>query len=383
MTRPLFIIGIARGGTNLVARALDEHSGVIVALDALLPFFRLWRNLACLRDLPTEAKSRFDAAAPFQDYYFHDDGPALLRALLAADGALTVTPQELADLREAVVARAALERPDLAPLLAKLGGANIVEIFASIVEIVSGWKHGGSRALAYTAFKELWAIDFLPALARMLPEARFVVIHRDPRAVVTSLLAMGRKDPTQLAHSISYMRHWRKQVVLARAFADDPAYAARLVQVRFEDFCEKPEPELARLCGFLELDVEPAMLKPGGEWAGNSSFGPRQADIDTKAVERWRTRIAPALSATVDFHCGREMRMIGYKPEGDFETLTPSIVETVRDFDANPGKWRSDACDWQTGLAWECLRQSISSRGERAFPEEILKKCFLVAGQSA
>jgi hypothetical protein len=376
MAQPLFIFGVARGGTNLIARALGEHSRVIVALDALLPFFRLWRNLACLKGLPEDARRRFDPAAPFQDYYFHPDSSALLDTLFKAEGALPVTPHERAELREAVVARAALERPDLAVTLANLDGSAIREIFGSIVDIVRRWEtHEKKSKVAYTAFKELWTVDFLPALARLLPEARFIVIHRDPRAVVTSLLAMGRKDPTQKAHAVSYMRHWRKQTVLTRAFLKDPAYRACLASVRFEDLCERPEQELARLCDFLGIGLEPAMLNPGGDWAGNSSFGPRQASIDASAVERWRATIVPALLETIDFHCGPEMRMIGYAPDHDAAVLTPGIVETVRAFDADPGKWRSDVWDWQTGLAWECLRHQTTMKN---WPEDIARRCFLI-----
>jgi hypothetical protein len=373
MARPLFIFGIARGGTNLIARALAEHRQVAMVLDILMPVFRLWRNLACAAGLPDDAKRRFDPAAPFQDYYFHRDGAALLQTLFAAGGDLPVSAQARAELREAVVARTALEHPDLAQTMGKLDGATISAIFSSILEIVR--DQGGRADLAYVGFKEVWTIDFLPALARLFPEARFIVIHRDPRAVVTSLLAMGRKDETQKAHAVSYMRHWRKQVVLAQAFAADRSYGPRLAGIRFEDLCAKPGLELARICESLGIGVEPEMLRPGGDWPGNSSFGPRLAHIDAQAVERWRSTIAPALLETVDFHCGREMRMIGYKPDHERGVLTPGIVETVREFDADPGKWRSDACDWQTGLAWECLRQQTETM---AWPEDLARRCFLI-----
>lgn len=384
MAQPLFIFGIARGGTNLVARALAEHRQVALVLDILMPLFKLWRNLAFLKGLPDDAKRRFDPAAPFQDYYFHPDAEALLHTLFAAHGSLPVSPEARAELREAVGARTELEHPDLAATMAKLDGATIKDVFASIFDIVRGrYQRDGKNEIAYVGFKEVWTIDFLPALARLFPGARFIVIHRDPRAVVASLLAMGRKDPTQKAHPVSYMRHWRKQVVLARAFAEDPAHGRRLAAVRFEDLCETPEKELARLCDFLDIAMEPGLLKPGGDWTGNSSFGPRAAHIDTNAVERWRATIEPALRETVDFHCGREMRMIGYAPDHDDGPLTPGIVEAVRAFDADPGKWRSDVWDWQTGLAWECLRQSISTQRERGFPDDLLKKCYLLAGKSA
>lgn len=373
MMHPLFIFGIARGGTNLIARTLDEHSKVTVTLDILMPVFKLWRNLACLDRLPEEAKRRFDPASPFQDYNFHPDGAALLDAVFAADGALAVPPVARDELRQSVAARAALEHPEFAGSLAQLDGATIRDIFTSIIGIVSAGG-GATAELAFTGFKEVWTIDFLPALARLFPAARFIVIHRDPRAVVASLLEMARKDETQRAHSVSYMRHWRKQVVLADAFTRDPVIASRFASVRFEDLCDHPADELARLCECLGIAFEPGMVRPDAGWEGNSSFGPRQADIDARAAERWRAAVAPDLRDTVDFFCGREMRMIGYKPvyEGG---LNAGIVEMVRTFDADPGKWRSDAYDWQTGIAWECLRQQIAITGQ---PDDIAGRCFLI-----
>lgn len=378
MVEPLFIFGIARGGTNLIARALAEHKQIVMALDILMPLLKLWRNLAYDRGLPEPARCRFDPGAPFQDFYFNPDGPALLNTLLSAHGTLEVTSSMLVDLREAVAARAALERPDRAESLRSLTGATIGDILTHLISIVQSWgERDGKASVLYAGFKEVWTVDFLPALARHFPTAKFVIIHRDPRAVVMSLLAMAKKDPTQLAHPISYMRHWRKQVELTLQFSATPEYAARLTSVRFEDLCDRPREELARICALLNIDVETAMLQPGGEWEGNSSYGPRQADIDTGAIDRWRVAIDPVLLETVDFHCGREMRLTGYVPESEGTTLTAGIVETVRHFDANPGKWRSDFGDWETGLAWECLRRALSLQDEHPLANSLRQKCYL------
>jgi len=55
----------------------------------------------------------------------------------------------------------------------------------------------------WVGMKEVWIIEFLTPLARAYPEARFIVIMRDPRAVIASMQALARSDPSQLAHTIA------------------------------------------------------------------------------------------------------------------------------------------------------------------------------------
>ena len=54
MPRPIFVLGLARSGTNLLARILDRHPQVCVALDPLMPVFRALRN-AVIPSSPPDA----------------------------------------------------------------------------------------------------------------------------------------------------------------------------------------------------------------------------------------------------------------------------------------------------------------------------------------
>ena len=108
MPRPLFVLGIARSGTNLLARMLDRHPQVCVALDPLMPVFRSLRNAVILSTLPAADRKGFTPESPFQDFYFDPAGPAMLDALLDGDAGLPLPPDELARLQQAVPERAAL-----------------------------------------------------------------------------------------------------------------------------------------------------------------------------------------------------------------------------------------------------------------------------------
>ena len=61
--------------------------------------------------------------------------------------------------------------------------------------------------------------------------------------------------------------------------------------VRYEDFCRQPESELRRICTFLGLDFEPAMLLPAEQEHHfiHSSMSPYLKNSNEIRVdERWR-----------------------------------------------------------------------------------------------
>jgi hypothetical protein len=102
---PIFIFGIARTGTNLIARMLDAHPQVAIALDPLMPLFKHFRNAVVRRTAPAAIASRFDPASSFQDFYGDADGPPLLDLMLAADLDLPLDQDELAALRQSIAER--------------------------------------------------------------------------------------------------------------------------------------------------------------------------------------------------------------------------------------------------------------------------------------
>lgn len=119
-------------------------------------------------------------------------------------------------------------------------------------------------------------VGFLSAL---YPDARFVHIVRDGRAVVNSLIATdwwrGWQGPQQWRwgelspeHAAIWQRHDRSFVALAAiqyniilnaidaAAADLPA--ERYLELRYEDLCAEPAATLRKVCGFAGWSWSPA-----------------------------------------------------------------------------------------------------------------------------
>jgi hypothetical protein len=97
----------------------------------------------------------------------------------------------------------------------------------------------------------------VPALAELLPRARFVIVVRDPRAVIASLIRVaerqGRPQPGP--------RAMRGHVARFRSFYARPmaAFAGRhrdrVAWVRYEDLVTRPRETARRLGAFTGIDL--------------------------------------------------------------------------------------------------------------------------------
>ena len=94
----------------------------------------------------------------------------------------------------------------------------------------------------------------MPSLAAVLPEAHFIHVIRDPGDTALS----WRKTwfaPSQDLRALG--EAWRRHVEAGRR---DGGTLRRYTEVRFEQLVRQPERELQRLCEFLSLPWDPAML---------------------------------------------------------------------------------------------------------------------------
>lgn len=301
-SRPLFIFGTARSGTNLLAGMLNAHPQVGIMLDPLMPLFRLWRNAAL-----TRAGIAVAPGLPFQDGYFREQGTAMMDAVLDTDTHHAVAASQLPALTAAVQARMALEHPELAPIMDGWHGDTVDLLFRNALKRFSDAIPGPQHDRIWCGIKEVWVSDFLPALAQAMPDARFLLIERDPRGVLASLIGLARKDASQAAHLVSYLRHWRKLAVLAQRFSSLPELSQRVHLVTYEKLAQNPAAVIGQVATFLDLQTDPAMLYPqsinGSARASNTSFD-ASGPISTQSIEHWRSTLSPDELALTDALCG-------------------------------------------------------------------------------
>ncbi|RJQ83010.1 MAG: sulfotransferase [Desulfobacteraceae bacterium] len=369
--KPIFILGVARSGTNLLARVLNRNPSVTVALDPFQPLFRSLRNALVAFHAPERIRRWFSPTTPFQDFYFHPDGPILLDIMLSGEAGFPLGNEELSILQPKIAERAALESPELARRLRTLEGEDYAQLLWNGFNIIAGM----SPRTMWAGCKEVWIVDFLPLLARAFPQARFYFIERDPRAIVASLLALSRKDPTQAAHVPSYLRHWRKNIALTRRFQADPVLCKRFTLVSYEQFVAEPSSVAMRICDELGIEFSPAMLELTADgWRGNSSFNHEGRDIYTHTVNRWREILPEQVVQAADFLCGPEMMLTNYQPAA--EPSPEKALSFIMEANKNPGSWRSDNADLSVDFGGELIRHFFLQSNE-IHDEQLIRRCFL------
>ena len=103
-------------------------------------------------------------------------------------------------------------------------------------------------------------------LLEMFPDARFVFVVRDPRDILASMQEVKRRHRSENIKPPTYLRsvraccreinrYWKAGMA---ALESDPD---RVLVVHYEDTVTQPESAARRLCSFLGLTYEPAMLR--------------------------------------------------------------------------------------------------------------------------
>ncbi len=166
---------------------------------------------------------------------------------------------------------------------------------------VSGWLDAYRRTTGKPRVLEKTPpnVNVMNWVLACFPDAQFLHIVRDPRAVVSSMqeareARLGRATVEQGA------RFWNTLVgkAVRRGGRMPPG---RYLEVRYERLLAEPPSEFARILAFLQEPAEPLI-----------EFVERETD-PTRA-ERWRDLLADEDVVAVEEICAELMRDLGYRP---------------------------------------------------------------------
>lgn len=210
-------------------------------------------------------------------------------------------------------------------------------VFASVTPLTgTAVARAFYRAYAERHGKPRWG-DKTPAYAksmrrieRLLPEAHFVHLIRDGRDVRLSRVHRAVDPPPIEIHA----RRWRRRIERARRISQD---LSRYMEVRFEDLITSTETTLRRICDFVSLDYDSAML------AYHESAGERLQEMahelpedaeherrpgtrlerkrssmrppDPSMIGRWRRQMSAAEVAAYESEAGDLLGELGYPVE--------------------------------------------------------------------
>jgi hypothetical protein len=167
--------------------------------------------------------------------------------------------------------------------------------------------HAASRGKPSSGDKTTGNARAFGLLADLFPRARFLHMLRDPREVCMSLAL----QPWQRDGLAGAAMTWRDHVGRARAAAR--RLGTRVLEVRYERLVARPEAELERVCAFLGLPFEPAMLAyPSSPERLRSSAGTRADERLRPGVRRWREELSRDDVSLIELVAGPLMDDVGY-----------------------------------------------------------------------
>jgi hypothetical protein len=147
-------------------------------------------------------------------------------------------------------------------------------------------------------------VSCIGQLAAHFPSARFVHIVRDVRDVVLSARDAWGKDMLRAA------QRWSDDV--GRGMTAGREVGARYTWLRYEDLTADPAAALRRLCNFLGLDFQPAMLDL--DRAPENLGAARQVrGILPNNTRKFLARLTPRQLAAIESIAGARAEEIGYQ----------------------------------------------------------------------
>jgi hypothetical protein len=155
-------------------------------------------------------------------------------------------------------------------------------------------------------------------IARLYPDAWFVVTVRDPRAVAASYRAAGRTWAKRWARlgMVAVARNWVQGMQAAREACE---VHGRVVLVGYEKALADPEAAVRGLFQALGLPIDQAAAaayvqacRPEAMRQRHVATGTNAGFIRTAQAESWRRELSGRRIATVEAIAEAEMRVFGY-----------------------------------------------------------------------
>lgn len=198
-------------------------------------------------------------------------------------------------------------------------GASREQIQAEIDRCVYE-RHGQSiPELLESEGKSVWGLkdpqltEHLPALKQFLPEARFIIIIRDPRAVVRSYIENAWGLGT---NCYTGALRWHREVKEQLEF--EQALPGKVMKLRYEDLILHQRRSLERICEFLELPFDEAMI----DYTKKRSFVSHNRQSvntfrapDPAIVTKWMNELSQHEIKVVNTVCSDLMQILDYREE--------------------------------------------------------------------
>jgi len=275
--RMLFILGRGRSGTTLLSHLLNRHEAIVVPPEGF--FIKdLARRYA---EIPASGRRRRRLQRDFFGEYRRRSWG--------------ISPQRLAE------------------ELATHPGAMRFETFCQLIYgLYADTCQRPIEPVRWLGDKNPHYALFARELAEVFPEARFIFLTRDPRDNVHSYLQV----PFDAASVEALAYRW---TIYNRAILEvEMALPERFLRLSYEDLVRAPDAALGRICEFLELPCDAAMLAPKEAHpvhffgTGKAWHARLRAPLDTRSIGKWQGQLSASDVALISHFCRETAAQLGY-----------------------------------------------------------------------
>ena len=278
---PIFIVGVPRSGTTLLAAMLAAHSCLSSGPET--HFYRWLRKVSPEELL--EAETWPDKAV---DFLFS----------IVRETYLQVEAKSLPE-------KYGLDRDQIYTFLSR-SEPSIAAILSSITEL-----HMRRMNKIRWVEKTPDHIENLTDIRKSFPDAYVIRIIRDPRDTALSL----GKMPWWKRSFLEGLQYWKRLENNSREFFVNDRLAYTL---RFEDLVLNPAGELCKICDFVGLSFEPNMLDTSqSAKMVNSTDAPWKTKasqpLDGKRINAWEKELSPADNLLAESYLGDCLDLYNYR----------------------------------------------------------------------
>lgn len=255
------IVGTPRSGTTLVQRVMAERCGIVIPPE-------------------THVLSAFTRAElrP-RDFPLTGDRLRAVVARYAQRGWVEVDEDEVID-----------------ALSGRCDGP--ASLLSAVVGVATGWAaRRGEKTPAH--------LRWVPYLRVALPETKIVMVVRDPRAVVASVLERRWSTGSVAGEALRWRLDQRRSLDRLAARAPE-----QVLVIRYEDLVNAPEAQASRLAGFVgegSSTTSGALRRPAETWKTRAE-GP----IDPSRIDAWRDALDAHDERIILAITARRARKLGY-----------------------------------------------------------------------
>jgi hypothetical protein len=287
---PIFIVGVPRSGTTLLAAMLSANYRMICGPET--HFFR-WlskSDVNRLCDPQTWPGPALDFICSITHNSFSGDG-----------GRISLTEKYK------------LSKEEISVYL-KSSHPSIFRILSSITEL-SMLSVGKSRWIEKTPDH----IEYVNQIRHYFPNSPIIRIIRDPRDNALSLT----KVPWGAKSYLEAIFYWKRLIEVSDNFfkTDKQSYT-----IRYEDLISSPKDELGKLCNFLGEDFEEKMLDTSSTGKMLNSRKAAWKDkasqpLDPGRISIWKKELNEAENRLAEAIVGDYLQVFGYPCEGKYDRL--------------------------------------------------------------